>query len=130
VNSLPPGLVKVMATPRDIALAIRIRGDTNQAREISEVEGEKMEDLFDEVGMEYMDESSLPEDDDERRMSHSPSSYLHFSHPFNSKNQDKGWRLTNSYIDRRTYTTNPHDAHVAKHDSETNPITSRHGFRR
>jgi hypothetical protein len=61
-----------MATPRDIALAIRIRGDTNQAREISEVEGEKMEDLFDEVGMEYMDESSLPEDDDERRMSTPP----------------------------------------------------------
>lgn len=62
----------MMATPRDIALAIRIRGDTNQAREVSEVEGEKMEDLFDEVGMEYMDESSLPEDDDERRMSASP----------------------------------------------------------
>jgi hypothetical protein len=61
-----------MATPRDIALAIRIRGDTNQAREVSEVEGEKMEDLFDEVGMEYMDESSLPEDDDERRMSTPP----------------------------------------------------------
>jgi hypothetical protein len=61
-----------MATPRDIALAIRIRGDTNQAREVSEVEDEKMEDLFDEVGMEYMDESSLPEDDDERRMSTSP----------------------------------------------------------
>jgi hypothetical protein len=59
----------VMATPRDIALAIRIRGDTNQTREVSEVEDEKMEDLFDEVGMEYMDESSLPEDDDERRMS-------------------------------------------------------------
>jgi len=72
VNSLPPGLVKVMATPRDIALAIRIRGNTNQAREVSEVDGEKMEDLFDEVGMEYMDESSLPEDDDERRMSTSP----------------------------------------------------------
>jgi hypothetical protein len=69
VNSLPPGLVRVMATPRDIALAIRIRGDTNQTREVSEVEDEKMEDLFDEVGMEYMDESSLPEDDDERRMS-------------------------------------------------------------
>jgi hypothetical protein len=31
-----------------------------------------MEDLFDEVGMEYMDESSLPEDDDERRKSTSP----------------------------------------------------------
>ena len=61
-----------MATPRDIALAIRIRGNTNQAREVSEVDGEKMEDLFDEVGMEYMDESSLPEDDDERRMSTSP----------------------------------------------------------
>jgi hypothetical protein len=53
-----------MATPRDIALAIRIRADHT-----NEVEGEKMEDLFDEVGMEYMDESSLPEDDDERRMS-------------------------------------------------------------
>jgi len=59
-----------MATPRDIALAIRIRADnTQQAREVSEMDGETMEDLFDEVGMEYMDESSLPEDDDERRMS-------------------------------------------------------------
>lgn len=78
MNSLPPGLVRVMATPRDIALAIRIRGDTNQAREVSGVEGEKMEDLFDEVGMEYMDESSLPEDDDERRMFTPPllSSFL------------------------------------------------------
>jgi len=62
-----------MATPRDIALAIRIRADnTQQTREVSEVDGEKMEDLFDEVGMEYMDESSLPEDDDERRMSTFP----------------------------------------------------------
>jgi len=63
-----------MATPRDIALAIRIRGNTNEARDvIDELDGEKMEDLFDELGMEYMDESSLPEDDDERRMS---TSYL------------------------------------------------------
>ena len=68
-----------MATPRDIALAIRIRGNTNEARDvIDELDGEKMEDLFDELGMEYMDESSLPEDDDERRMStsHLPSPIL------------------------------------------------------
>jgi hypothetical protein len=73
-----------MATPRDIALAIRIRGDdTNESREMTdEVEGEKMEDLFDEVGMEYMDESSLPEDDDERRMFPSPL-YLRSSHLVN-----------------------------------------------
>jgi hypothetical protein len=64
----------VMATPRDIALAIRIRSDNSkEAREVTdEAEGERMEDLFDEVGMEYMDESSLPEDDDERRKSTSP----------------------------------------------------------
>jgi hypothetical protein len=64
----------VMATPRDIALAIRIRSDNPKEARVApdEVEGEKMEDLFNEVGMEYMDESSLPEDDDERRMSASP----------------------------------------------------------
>jgi hypothetical protein len=61
-----------MATPRDIALAIRIRGDNANIKEYNEAEGERMEDLFDEVGMEYMDESSLPEDDDERRMSPFP----------------------------------------------------------
>jgi hypothetical protein len=63
-----------MATPRDIALAIRIRSDNSKEARVApdEVEGEKMEDLFDEVGMEYMDESSLPEDDDERRMSTPP----------------------------------------------------------
>ena len=59
-----------MAAPRDIALAIRIRGSTKETRDVfDELDGEKMEDLFDELGMEYMDESSLPEDDDERRMS-------------------------------------------------------------
>jgi hypothetical protein len=67
-----------MATPRDIALAIRIRGDNarHERKEPDEVEGERMEDLFDEVGMEYMDESSLPEDDDERRMSPFPLLFL------------------------------------------------------
>jgi hypothetical protein len=38
-----------------------------------------MEDLFDEIGMEYMDESSLPEDDDERRESHSRSLSLYLA---------------------------------------------------
>jgi len=118
----------VMATPRDIALAIRIRGNTNEAREVTdEVEGEKMEDLFDELGMEYMDESSLPEDDDERRMftSHLPSAILA---PI--QHDDPSWSLTNSYINRGTYTTNAHDAHVAQYGPETNPIPNGHGVRR
>jgi hypothetical protein len=55
-----------MASPRDIALAIRLKSSATESLE----EGERIEDLFDEIGMEYMDESSLPEDDDERRESH------------------------------------------------------------
>jgi hypothetical protein len=68
-------LVKVMAEPRDIALAIRLKpeSDTQQEggrgskNEDREVEQDGLEDLFDEIGMEYLDEGSLPEDDDERR---------------------------------------------------------------
>lgn len=74
-----------MATPRDIALAIRIRpsGSEQSTGEESnnEEERERMEDLFDEIGMEYMDESSLPEDDDERRESS-------LSFPFTSYTMD------------------------------------------
>lgn len=66
-----------MAIPRDIALAIRIRPGTSE-RVTNDEEGEKMEDLFDEIGMEYLEEGSLPEDDDERRES---SSYLQTSYP-------------------------------------------------
>jgi len=59
----------VMADPRDIALAIRLKSSSTQNGDEREREMDRMEDLFDEIGMEYMDESSLPEDDDERRMS-------------------------------------------------------------
>ena len=88
-----------MATPRDIALAVRICGSKNEARDvIDELEGEKMEDLFDELGMEYMDESSLPEDDDERRMS---TSHIAISILGPMQHQiKKYWALTNSNINR------------------------------
>jgi hypothetical protein len=86
-----------MAEPRDIALAIRIKSsdesgtsatttsssrttrgiDDDESNETSHIaissidagDQESLEDLFDEIGMEYLDENSLPEEDDERRKS-------------------------------------------------------------
>lgn len=75
ITSLPPALVRIMVEPRDIALAIRLRegpGSSETTRLEKEKEGEKdeLEDLFDEIGMEYLDESqSIDEKDDERRKS-------------------------------------------------------------
>jgi hypothetical protein len=70
-----------MAEPRDIALAIRLKSESATSQEGGggsknerhEVEQDGLEDLFDEIGMEYLDEGSLPEDDDERRESYSSS---------------------------------------------------------
>ena len=70
-----------MAEPRDIALSIHLEsapirsdtGNTNQNGSRStggEEEQDGLEDMFDEIGMEYLDEASLPEDDDERRKSY------------------------------------------------------------
>lgn len=69
-----------MAEPRDIGLSIRLKPRSvqsdmsNDAQESSrragvEEEQDGLEDMFDEIGMEYLDEASLPEDDDERRKS-------------------------------------------------------------
>jgi hypothetical protein len=67
-----------MAEPRDIALAIRLKSESATSQqdgggskdERREDEQDGLEDLFDEIGMEYLDEGSLPEDDDERRKSY------------------------------------------------------------
>jgi len=70
-----------MAEPRDIALSIRLKprsvqsdmsNDTQESstRAGGEKEQDGLEDMFDEIGMEYLDEASLPEDDDERRKSY------------------------------------------------------------
>ena len=67
----------MMADPRDIALAIRLKSSSTQNGDEREREMDRMEDIFDEIGMEYMDESSLPEDDDERRMSLLPLPLFH-----------------------------------------------------
>jgi len=92
-----------MAEPRDIALSIRLKprpipsetgndnlGGRNTGRR-DEVDG--LEDLFDEVGLEYLDEASLPEDDDERRescqiLSSSPSPSLDPNLPLSSSSYD------------------------------------------
>jgi hypothetical protein len=65
-----------MVDPRDIALAIRLHpnGGTQAASTSSETgerekDGAELEDLFDQIGMEYQDETDIPEDDDERRES-------------------------------------------------------------
>jgi hypothetical protein len=70
-----------MVNPRDIALAIRLQpnGEAQAASSSSETrkrekDGAELEDLFDEIGMEYLDETEIPEDDDERRES---TTHLH-----------------------------------------------------
>jgi hypothetical protein len=70
-----------MVNPRDIALAIRLHpnGEAQAASSSSETrkrekDGAELEDLFDEIGMEYLDETEIPEDDDERRES---TTHLH-----------------------------------------------------
>lgn len=56
-----------MAEPRDIALAIRVRHSDETGTGRSEDAWEEVEEMFDEVGMEAIDESALVEEDDERR---------------------------------------------------------------
>lgn len=83
-----------MADPRDIALAIRIPtapiisqpddapssgiDPTSSVADegLSASSSEEMEEMFDEVGMEFLDETSPIEDDDERRMSLTFTPYL------------------------------------------------------
>jgi hypothetical protein len=74
ITSLPPALVRIMVGPRDIALAIRLRegpgsSETTRLEKEKKDEKDELEDLFDEIGMEYLDESQSIEEDDERRES-------------------------------------------------------------
>lgn len=69
---LPPRLVKFMSEPRDVALAVRALS-SGLPEEIQDGEGEEMTngtELFDEIGMEFIDEvNPLTDEDDERRES-------------------------------------------------------------
>ncbi|WWC87266.1 uncharacterized protein L201_002154 [Kwoniella dendrophila CBS 6074] len=77
-TSLPATLIKLLSTPRDIALAVRaIPTDTEQGKEDQEtsdiVSGpgdiSEIGDLLEENGMEFIDEvNPLTEEDDERPM--------------------------------------------------------------
>lgn len=81
LDSLPPALVRVMAVPRDIAIAVRIstedihdRPSDDEAearpavRSSSEVDTEDLEDLFDELGVEFLDDTGLGyQEEDEKR---------------------------------------------------------------
>lgn len=69
IASIPPALVRVMVEPRDIALAIRLRRNSGDLSESDPSAEAELEDLFDEIGMEYLDETEPTEDDDERRKS-------------------------------------------------------------
>lgn len=91
ISSIPPSVVRVMAEPRDIALAIRIptlapdsvsgthEDDTPTDDRLAGTAGgdvsaaEDLEEMFDEIGMEFLDETTSLEDDDERRQSSSHS---------------------------------------------------------
>ncbi|WVQ83839.1 hypothetical protein IAT38_005983 [Cryptococcus sp. DSM 104549] len=68
-NTLPPRLVQFMSNPRDIALAVRSLPADGGAASQDEGAGvgEEATELFDEIGMEYIDEvCPLTEEDDER----------------------------------------------------------------
>ncbi|TYJ58161.1 hypothetical protein B9479_000985 [Cryptococcus floricola] len=82
--SLPPQLVRLMATPRDIALAVCILPDASSEAAVNQegdfkdlikshkddgAEEARVEELFDELGMEFIDEvHPLTDEDDERPM--------------------------------------------------------------
>ncbi|WWC67570.1 uncharacterized protein I206_101479 [Kwoniella pini CBS 10737] len=76
--SSPPTLIKLLSTPRDIALAIRTVPSLTMDTEyqegdegVSEETGDalQMEEISEEIGMEFIDEvNHLTEDDDERPM--------------------------------------------------------------
>lgn len=75
VGSIPYSLTQSMASePKDIALAVRIKdsGKDGQDRDgdddlASSSASEEWQDMFEELGMEVVDETAQPEDDDERR---------------------------------------------------------------
>lgn len=68
---LPPRLVKFMSEPRDVAIAVRALS-SGLPEEIQDGEGEEMTsvtELFDEIGMEFIDEvNPFTDEDDERPM--------------------------------------------------------------
>ncbi|WVQ68872.1 uncharacterized protein L199_007081 [Kwoniella botswanensis] len=78
--SLPPTLIKLLSTPRDIALAIRSllfqsseqcedEQEDNSNLEENEGSANDVVDMLEEVGMEFIDEvNPLTEEDDERPM--------------------------------------------------------------
>ncbi|WWD00196.1 hypothetical protein V866_007105 [Kwoniella sp. B9012] len=78
--SLPPTLIKLLSTPRDIALAIRslpsqsseqCEDEQKDNSDLEENEGSTNDvvDMLEEVGMEFVDEvNPLTEEDDERPM--------------------------------------------------------------
>ena len=68
---IPTGLVRaVVSEPRDIAFAIHVRDDRERNGNGHGSAGwQEMEAVFEELGMEVIDEAALAEDDDERRES-------------------------------------------------------------
>lgn len=73
-SPLSPILTRIMTKePRDIALAIKIKEDSNiQNSESNEAQGStgaeaSIEEEFEELGMEFIDETAEAMDDDERR---------------------------------------------------------------
>ena len=78
-RSIPPALVKaVVDEPKDISLAVRTSrsSDPTESTDTHEPQGaqdaqEFDTEVFDEVGMDFVDEQARPEDDDERRKSSS-----------------------------------------------------------
>ncbi|WRT65129.1 uncharacterized protein IL334_002071 [Kwoniella shivajii] len=72
--SLPPTLIKVLSTPRDIAIAVRTLPSPSSNKDSSHDHSEhgtyaELVDMLEEVGMEFIDEvNPLTEEDDERPM--------------------------------------------------------------
>ncbi|KIR33116.1 hypothetical protein I352_04485 [Cryptococcus deuterogattii MMRL2647] len=69
---LPPRLVKLMSEPRDVAIAVRAVSNGLPEEIQDDKEGEEVingTELFDEIGMEFVDEvNPLTDEDDERPM--------------------------------------------------------------
>jgi hypothetical protein len=119
--------VRLLADPRDIALAIRVQPGHDDGNEVENSAGEldegdmrELEVMLSEVGLELVDESAVAEDDDERREPYVPS-----TRP--DKIRDAGYELirdNNSYITAGGYSPDTHDSPMAQYG----PKTSEQGF--
>lgn len=59
--------MRLSSDSRDVSLAIRVNRPDIDIQSLGQDPKAELEEMFDEIGMEFVDESEKPEEDDERR---------------------------------------------------------------